>query len=474
MDNYNRTNYLIIFLLFTALMSCSDAKNEKQPYASTSENTCTIILVKPQILDTIKHSKSSFTILPKPITYCKEGSFIEEELKYTQGKTDTISIKTTQPIYLSLQYGLQFVNTYKIAVGDTVFITFKNHFPYLTDKQTGRIQKALSYFNETEKPAEDELSFFSRNGRFKNDAEKASDSLLLKKRKNKLESYLKALYAKKEIDSLEYQLGIIPLLNIRTLETEKASVILRKSYNFAIGANCGLVIAAFEKLHKPALIRLANQSMIDYEGLYNSVWADTAIHTDTKKYLLFYYLKQLAVFSSKETFAKYFQMFISYSKSKEAEAYFKRCYPKLFAKSNYTASNLALVSARNEKTTLKKIVAEHRGKLVYVDFWASWCAPCRAAMPASRELQRKFPDVIFIYISIDEFSGKWLEASKREKINPQYSFLATEFPYGLFFKSHNISSIPRYMLFDKKGVLVDANAPHPDDRKIEAALKQLR
>lgn len=54
-------------------------------------------------------------------------------------------------------------------------------------------------------------------------------------------------------------------------------------------------------------------------------------------------------------------------------------------------------------------LGELRGKVVYLDFWADWCSPCLAEMPASNELRRQFAgrDVVFVYISLDRQPVAW-------------------------------------------------------------------
>lgn len=109
-----------------------------------------------------------------------------------------------------------------------------------------------------------------------------------------------------------------------------------------------------------------------------------------------------------------------------------------------------------------------KGKVVYIDFWASWCGPCRGQFPYSKELHKKFTskqlkDLVFLYISIDKTKEIWEKAREQNGLD--------EFENGLvpgdwgseIVKQYKISSIPRYMLIDKKGNIVDPNAKRPSD-----------
>lgn len=49
-------------------------------------------------------------------------------------------------------------------------------------------------------------------------------------------------------------------------------------------------------------------------------------------------------------------------------------------------------------------LSQFRGKTVVLDFWATWCAPCKASMPAMKQLTQKYPDVVFLFIATQETS----------------------------------------------------------------------
>lgn len=101
-------------------------------------------------------------------------------------------------------------------------------------------------------------------------------------------------------------------------------------------------------------------------------------------------------------------------------------------------------------------VKDFKGKIVMLDFWASWCGPCRAEMKNLVEIYNeiKGDDLVFISISLDDDKEKWLKAVKEENV----VWFALWDPDG-FYKSKfrtelGFDSIPYILILDKEGNIV--------------------
>lgn len=126
-------------------------------------------------------------------------------------------------------------------------------------------------------------------------------------------------------------------------------------------------------------------------------------------------------------------------------------------------------------------LSELRGKVVYLDFWASWCSPCLAEMPASNELRRQFAgrDVVFVYISIDRQPAAWQQAvAARQLAGPNSLHLRADQEFAsAVAQAYGVQSIPSYWLIGRDGRLIQKDAPRPSEgartvAALEAALQQ--
>ena len=104
------------------------------------------------------------------------------------------------------------------------------------------------------------------------------------------------------------------------------------------------------------------------------------------------------------------------------------------------------------------------GKYTFIDFWASWCGPCRAAIPHVRKLYNQYAGKMNIYsISCDNDEAAWRKAMDKEQMEWTQLHL-NENQMGVVPQLYLLSAIPRLLLFDPEGRIVcSTNSPDEVD-----------
>jgi thiol-disulfide isomerase/thioredoxin len=124
---------------------------------------------------------------------------------------------------------------------------------------------------------------------------------------------------------------------------------------------------------------------------------------------------------------------------------------KMIAK-NSEAPNFTGLTKDREKIELVQL----RGKPVLVDVWASWCGSCMAQKPAIELLQKKFSHVLFFYVSVDKNKESWLNAIKNTDTNNGIHIIQSEEESSLLWKNYVSLGVPRYIIIDPGGKIVQA------------------
>ena len=116
-------------------------------------------------------------------------------------------------------------------------------------------------------------------------------------------------------------------------------------------------------------------------------------------------------------------------------------------------------------TSLKDL----RGKLIYIDVWATWCGPCLIEMPDLSKLIKEYSgkNIEFVSISIDSKNNydKWRKMVKEKDIGGIHLYDAE----GLnsdFMKAFSVGLIPRFMMIDEQGKIITGTAPRPSSDNV--------
>ena len=125
-----------------------------------------------------------------------------------------------------------------------------------------------------------------------------------------------------------------------------------------------------------------------------------------------------------------------------------------------------------QEKLLDVILSNYKGKVVLVDFWATWCGPCMTAMksiqPIKEEMKGK--DLVFLYLT-----G---ETSPLAAFNRTYPTIAGEHyrvsdaQWKYLCNAYEIQGIPTYMVFDRKGKILDKYTGFPGTDKLKVSINK--
>ena len=113
-------------------------------------------------------------------------------------------------------------------------------------------------------------------------------------------------------------------------------------------------------------------------------------------------------------------------------------------------------------------LSQFKGKVVLLDFWASWCGPCIGDLPNLRKIKEQVAaqPVVFLNISLDANEGAWKQAIAKHEIKGVH--VRSE----QVAQAYNVSGIPRYYLVDPQGLIVEDNLSLWDVDEVVAKIEE--
>ena len=123
-------------------------------------------------------------------------------------------------------------------------------------------------------------------------------------------------------------------------------------------------------------------------------------------------------------------------------------------------------------TSLEKVLEKHSGKKIVIDVWASWCRDCLVNLPRTKLLQEKYPEAVFLFLSVDKNKKAWKKGITKHQILGLHYNLPKGMDSGNLVDFLDLGWIPRYLVIDEKGKITLFKATKAIDRRIEDALKE--
>ncbi|MDR0506402.1 MAG: TlpA family protein disulfide reductase [Dysgonamonadaceae bacterium] len=139
---------------------------------------------------------------------------------------------------------------------------------------------------------------------------------------------------------------------------------------------------------------------------------------------------------------------------------------------NTPASDFSFPDITGKKVSLSSF----KGKAVYIDFWATWCAPCIREIPFLQKLEADYQgkDIVFMSVSFDASKDKtkWKDFVTSKEMKGIQLFAGDEGKTELS-EAYKILAIPRFVLVGKDGNIVNSDAPRPSSTELRLLLDSL-
>lgn len=124
------------------------------------------------------------------------------------------------------------------------------------------------------------------------------------------------------------------------------------------------------------------------------------------------------------------------------------------------------ISESSAGKIMDEIRETHRGKVIYIDFWAPWCSPCLAEMPRARELKKEMEgkEVVFVYICVNAEEDSWKNKLQELGIEGEHYYL-NKTQSSEIMSLFEFSGIPHYVMIDRNGNIVPGSNIRPSQAK---------
>jgi thiol-disulfide isomerase/thioredoxin len=217
----------------------------------------------------------------------------------------------------------------------------------------------------------------------------------------------------------------------------------------------------------------SERTYFDYRSVFDSISLRADIPPKTRSYMLHELLGSIAMNCSIEDVERYKEKYIQLTGDS--------------IRAKHTLLERGITEVKNEDIVLRSntgneinyenLRKQYQGKVLYVDFWASWCAPCRSVMPEALKLRKEYEnkDVVFLYLAFNDRENEWKAAINKLQLNDKraINYFIVNSKSSKAIQELKVESIPRYLIYDKTGKIVHYRAPGPYGTEIREQLDKL-
>lgn len=225
---------------------------------------------------------------------------------------------------------------------------------------------------------------------------------------------------------------------------------------------------------------LQNDSLTDINRFINFIDSNTS-NGDLFSFMKAYYLKE--IIESPSYWQNHYKLFNTVVLKQALDAEINNPYYHIVER----PSNYYFTSRVGEPAfdfTAQKIDSSHvklsdyKGKIVFVDTWATWCGACIVQKPQAMALAEKYkydPRVKVLFISVDASKKRWVNyLTLNNELDYPNNFFIKNGMRTKYGDNFNIKSIPRYILIDRNGVIINGNISEPSKAVVDMIENELK
>lgn len=396
------------------------------------------------------------------------------EFPLTDGKA-TVQLDGMDALYANVYYGEKTKNVY-LQKGDDVTISFDANDFDNTFAVKGGNEKAIDYLNKIQLTGLSNEVYIQPWSEFKATVDKkiASMKRLLKARKFAADD--KFLKMEEGRITYFYANAFLMYPVSHTYLTQDTTLVLGKDYYDTlrqyVKEDDDLADNDEYRNYMIETAHVFDEAGKNIRQLYPKVLAEMSyIGENTKSdkvreslihFLAFTYVEGNGV----ENITDLQNLYYTYVTSPRLNEIFKKACAKWDkAAAGRTSPMFKGVDVNGKEMTLR----DFRGKYIYIDMWATWCGPCQKELPFLKKLEEKFKgrNIVFVGLSIDQDKAKWAARVKSGALSGTQLHIGK----GSKFQSdYRISGIPRFILLDPNGRIVNPDMTRPSSEDTEKIL----